>query len=82
MKKLFIGAAAAAVLTLPSVAAVMHAPLANACPPGMSLQNQSPLLGPQCAPNQNNNLFPKPGQQYGPPQRQAPPPTICPIKSC
>ena len=65
MKKLFIGAVQQPVQMLPSVAAVMHAPPANACPAGQSLQNESPLVGPRCAPSQNNNLFPQPGQHSG-----------------
>jgi len=52
MKKTLI-AAVAGTLAVPFVALVVQAPPANACPPGFSVQNQSPLLGPQCAPNPN-----------------------------
>jgi hypothetical protein len=66
MRRLLIGAAAAAVLTLPSLALVTDAPPANACPSGMSIQNQSPLLGPVCAPN------PVAPPTYAPPVAQDP----------
>lgn len=77
MKTLITAAAVAAVFAPLLVA---QAPPANACAPGFSMQTQSPLLGPQCAPDSNaqNGGSPNSGNPYVPGRAGQLPPAIPP----
>ena len=73
------GIPAAAAIALAPVS-VLNSPVAHACQPGFSVQNQSPLLGPDCAPDPNaqNGGSPNSGNAYVPGRAGQLPPAIPP----